>query len=123
MAHPNIHLLQFKDHVDYLNSFVKPKDIMYIRNRPAIRKLISLGYQTAGAAPYDEAEFQKRVIFAEDSLKTQVIDRVFSAYMSPNSTDPVLLEYKKREIPIYTKMLAVRLKEFIVIESKSIHNP
>lgn len=109
MADPNLHLLQFKDHEDYLNSFVKPKDTMYIRNRHAIRNLISLGYQTAGAAPYEEAEFQRRVSLAEDSLRTQVIDRVFSSYMSPSNTDPVLLEYKKREIPIYTKILAVRL--------------
>lgn len=108
MADPNLYLLKFNDHTEYLNSFINPKDIMYVRSRQTLRQFIKLGYQTAGAAPYTEAEFLRRVTMAKESLKTKEINEVFSKYMSPNNTDPVLLEYKKREIPIYTKNLAVR---------------
>lgn len=108
MGEQNIHLLDYKNHQQYLNSFMTINDIRYLRSKQIARGIISLGYRTA-TPPYEKNEFDRRVGLAMQNMRPKISgDLVYSKYMSPHSKDPVLLEYKKREIPIFEKKLAVR---------------
>lgn len=108
MGEQYIHLLDYKNHQQYLNSFMSIKDLRYLRSKQIARGIISLGYRTP-SAPYDNKEFDRRVDLAMQTMRPKISgDLVYSKYMSPHHKDPVLLEYKKREIPIFEKKLAVR---------------
>lgn len=108
MGEQNLSLLDFKNHEHYLHSFVSIQDMRYLRSKNIARKIISLGYRTP-SIPYDNTEFNRRVDLARESMRPKISgELVYSKFMSPHNKDPVLLEYKKREIPIFEKKLAVR---------------
>ncbi|KAH8403006.1 hypothetical protein KR222_003096, partial [Zaprionus bogoriensis] len=99
-------VIGFKNHKDYLDSFTSKKDTMYLSNKETARRIVELGYRSTNV-PYEEKEFEKRLDIAMQALRPKITGlEHFSIYMPENCKDPVLLEFKKREDPIYNKQLA-----------------
>ncbi|XP_030240143.1 cilia- and flagella-associated protein 299 [Drosophila navojoa] len=99
-------ILDFNTYEDYLESYTTKQDKQYLRRKDVIAKYLKLGYR-ATSAPYDAAEFKRRQFLAMNAIRPKTSDeQYFSRYLSPNNKDPVLLQFKEREFPIYSKILA-----------------
>ncbi|EDW03059.1 cilia- and flagella-associated protein 299 [Drosophila grimshawi] len=99
-------VLGFATYEDYVNSFSTKNDIRYLGNIRVAGNLAKLGYRST-KTPYSEKEFVKRVDLAMLAIRPKITGiQPFSRFMSPDNTDPVLLEFKRREVPIFSKILA-----------------
>ncbi|XP_017857117.1 PREDICTED: uncharacterized protein C4orf22 [Drosophila arizonae] len=99
-------VLDFDTYEDYLESYTTKQDKQYLRSHDMIARYLKLGYR-ATSAPYDAAEFKRRQFLAMHAIRPKTSnDQCFSRFLSPNNTDPVLLQFKEREFPIYSKILA-----------------
>lgn len=100
-------ILDFKTYEEYLESYTTKQDKQYMRRKNMIAKFLKLGYR-ATSAPYDADEFERRQFLAMNAIRPKTSnEQYFSRYLSPDNTDPVLLQFKERELPIYSKVLAV----------------
>ncbi|XP_064553634.1 cilia- and flagella-associated protein 299 [Drosophila montana] len=99
-------VLDYDNHTDYLNSFAIKKDFQYLGNPKVVTCLAKLGYRST-KIPYDEPEFLRRHDLAMQAIRPKITGiQPFSTFKSPTNRDPVLLEFKRREEPIYKKNLA-----------------
>ncbi|XP_034473506.1 cilia- and flagella-associated protein 299 [Drosophila innubila] len=102
----DLRLVYFKNYEDYLDSFTTKKDAMYLGNKKIARSIVKLGYRST-ELPYEEREFARRTNLAKQSLRPKIMGiQPFSRFMSPDNTDPVLLQFKHRESQIFNKVLS-----------------
>lgn len=102
-------VLDYDTHEDYLKSFSTKKDYLYLGSQRVVTSLAKLGYRST-KIPYDEPEFLRRHDLAMQAIRPKIMGiQPFSTFMSPTNKDPVLLEFKRREEPIYSKNLAVSI--------------
>jgi len=78
----DLSLMNFASYSDYLNSFVKEEDYLYLGSMSTVKRVVKLGYRST-AKIYEENEFNK--------MKNQV-----SAFLNPKtSTDQLYGRYFK----------------------------
>ncbi|SPP86014.1 cilia- and flagella-associated protein 299 [Drosophila guanche] len=102
----DLSVLNFETYNDYINSFTTADDERFLSNRKVIKSIVQLGYRTT-KVPYDQDEFDRRVNIAEQAIRPKTTKvGLLGDFMSPTNTDPVLLEFKRREIPNLIKYLS-----------------
>ncbi|XP_017048966.1 cilia- and flagella-associated protein 299 [Drosophila ficusphila] len=99
-------VLEFDNYNDYITSFATVKDHRYLGNLSTIKTIVQLGYRTT-KIPYTPDEYVKRVDIALEAIrpKTSHIG-LFSDLLAPTNEDPVLLEFKSRELLNLNKILS-----------------
>ncbi|KAH8376877.1 hypothetical protein KR093_001865, partial [Drosophila rubida] len=99
-------VIKFQKYDDYLDSFTTIHDTYYLGDADVARCIAQLGYRST-KAPYSEDEFAARYDSAMNELQPKIMGLdPFSIYMSPDTTDPVILSFKQRELPIFSKQLS-----------------
>ncbi|KAH8263078.1 hypothetical protein KR044_004086, partial [Drosophila immigrans] len=102
----DLSLIKFKKYDEYLDSFTTKEDALYLDGPGVARCIAKLGYRST-KVPYNEQEFKERRDVATQELQPKIMGlQFFSIFMSPNCTDPVLLQFKQRETPIFSKRLS-----------------
>ncbi|KAH8263079.1 hypothetical protein KR044_004085, partial [Drosophila immigrans] len=102
----DLSVIHFATYEDYLDSFNTIEDIRYLGDAHVARCIAKLGYRST-KVPYNEEEFKERHDVATQELQPKIMGlQFFSIFMSPNCTDPVLLQFKQRESPIFSKRLS-----------------
>ncbi|KAH8421154.1 hypothetical protein KR009_003818 [Drosophila setifemur] len=99
-------VLEYNNYNDYISSFATVKDYRYLNNQSTIKTIVQLGYRTT-KIPYSLEEYAKRVNIALEAIRPKTAHvGYFSDFMSPTNTDPVLLEFKSRELLNLNKILS-----------------
>ncbi|XP_062142606.1 cilia- and flagella-associated protein 299 [Drosophila sulfurigaster albostrigata] len=99
-------LINFQSYDAYLDSFTTIEDACYLADAQVARRIAKLGYRST-KVPYSEKEFQQRHELAMQQLQPKIMGiEPFSNFMRSDCTDPVLLQFKLREIPIFSKKLS-----------------
>ncbi|XP_017153665.1 cilia- and flagella-associated protein 299 [Drosophila miranda] len=102
----DLSVLDFDTYNDYINSFATADDERFLSNQKIIKSIVQLGYRTT-KVPYDNDEFDRRVLIAEQAIRPKTTTMgLLGDFMSPSNNDPVLLEFKRREVPNLNKYLS-----------------
>jgi len=100
-------VLEFDNYNDYISSFATVTDHRYLGNQNTIKTIVQLGYRTT-KIPYTAEEYEKRVDLALEAIRPKLAHvGLFSDLLSPTNRDPVLLEFKARELLNLNKILSV----------------
>ncbi|XP_017848095.1 uncharacterized protein LOC108603640 [Drosophila busckii] len=101
----DLSVANYKDYEQYISSFTTAKDKLYLPNSRTAAGIIKLGYRST-KIPYDEEEYENRLNLAMQALHPKILGIVpFSRFIPPGTKDTVLLEFKKREVPNFTKRI------------------
>ncbi|XP_068151622.1 cilia- and flagella-associated protein 299 [Drosophila tropicalis] len=99
-------VLDHNNYVDYIHSFATVNDRRYLNNRRTIKTIVQLGYRTT-KIPYTELEYEKRRDIALQSIRPKMVGlSSFGSFLPAENQDPVLLEFKRRELPNLNKYLS-----------------
>lgn len=104
-ANLDLSLLNFTSYSEYLNSFIKTEDYLYLGSKSSVRRFVKLGYRST-AKVCEESEFDKIRSQLATILNPRITyDVLYGRYFK--GTDPALKALMEREEPNLMLKLSV----------------